>query len=155
VTRRSWSSKLLRLVGWGIRDARHDDLERLLELWSASGASPSVTDSRVPLVALLELDPRALLVADGSGGAVVGSLIAAWNGWRGSFYRLAVHPDERRRGLATRLVREGERRLRQRGALRIDAIVASDEAPALCFWRAVGYERQRERARFVRNFPPT
>lgn len=143
-----------RLVGSGIRDATHEDLERLLELWTVSGATASVTDSLAPLVALLELDPRALLVADGGDGGAVGSLIAAWNGWRGSFYRLAVHPHERRRGLATQLVREGERRLRARGAQRIDAIVASGEAPALCFWRAVGYERQDDRARFVRNFAP-
>jgi ribosomal protein S18 acetylase RimI-like enzyme len=141
-----------RLVGRGIRDAGHEDLERLLELWVVAGASPSVTDSRAALVALLELDPRALLVVDGAGGGLAGSLIAAWNGWRGSLYRLAVHPRERRRGLASLLVSEGERRLRERGALRIDAIVATDEAPALRFWSEVGYERQEDRARFVRDF---
>jgi ribosomal protein S18 acetylase RimI-like enzyme len=83
---------------------------------------------------------------------VVGSLIAAWNGWRGSFYRLAVHPEHRRNGLATRLVREGEKRLRDRGAVRLDAIVAADEVGAMSFWRAVGYEHQGDRSRFVRNF---
>lgn len=140
-----------RLNGWSIREGRHDDLERLLELWAISGAQPTVSDSLGPLDALLAFDPRALLIADGD-QAVVGSLIAAWNGWRGSFYRLAVHPDARRRGLATRLVREGERRLRQRGALRLDAIVASDQPEALGFWQTVGYERQGDRARFVRNF---
>ena len=140
-----------RLNGWSIRDGRREDLERLLELWAISGAQPTVSDSLEPLDALRAFDPRALLIADGD-QAVVGSLIAAWNGWRGSFYRLAVHPDARRRGLATRLVREGERRLRERGALRLDAIVASDQTAALGFWRAVGYERQGDRARFVRNF---
>ncbi len=83
---------------------------------------------------------------------MVGSLIAAWNGWRGSFYRLAVHPDHRRRGLGGRLVREGERRLRENGARRLDAIVAADEAVAIGFWEALGYERQRDRVRFVQNF---
>jgi predicted MFS family arabinose efflux permease len=38
---------------------------------------------------LLNADPEALLVAEVD-GVVVGSLIAAWDGWRGSFYRLAV-----------------------------------------------------------------
>jgi ribosomal protein S18 acetylase RimI-like enzyme len=80
--------------------------------------------------------PLALLIADAR-GEVVGSLIVAWNGWRGSFYRLVVHPDHRRRGLATRLVREGETRLRDRGAVRLDAIVA-DEVAAMSFgaWSA-------------------
>ena len=35
---------------------------------------------------------------------MVGSLIAAWDGWRGSFYRLAVHPERRRQRIATALL---------------------------------------------------
>jgi ribosomal protein S18 acetylase RimI-like enzyme len=110
-----------------------------------------VTDRIESLRSLLAVDPHALLIADARGD-VVGSLIAAWNGWRGSFYRLAVHPEHRRSGLATRLVREGEKRLRDRGAVRLDAIVAADEEGAMSFWSAVGYEHQRDRSRFVRNF---
>jgi ribosomal protein S18 acetylase RimI-like enzyme len=49
------------------------------------------------------------------------------------------------------LLREGERRLRERGAMRLTAIVAYDEAGAMGFWRAVGYEHQPDRARFVRH----
>jgi ribosomal protein S18 acetylase RimI-like enzyme len=109
-----------------------------------------VTDALQPLHVLLDTDPQALLVADTS-GEVVGSLIVAWNGWRGSFYRLTVRPDHRRRGLATRLVREGETRLRKRGAARLDAIVASDDAAAMSFWGAAGYEHQHSRSRFVCN----
>jgi ribosomal protein S18 acetylase RimI-like enzyme len=110
----------------------------------------TVTDSVDSLSGLLAADPGALLVAD-AGRRVVGSLIAAWNGWRGSFYRLAVHPEYRRRGLATLLVREGETRLRELGAVRLDAIAAADELAAIGFWSAVGYERQGDRSRFVRN----
>jgi hypothetical protein len=38
------------------------------------------------------------------------------------------------------------------GSSRLDAIVAADELAALSSWNAVGYERQKERSRFVRNF---
>jgi len=134
-----------------IRYGTRDDLDAVLDLWTLSDAQPTVTDSIEPLRCLLTTDPQALLVA-ATRGEAVGSLIAAWNGWRGSFYRLAVHPDHRRRGLATRLVREGEKCLRDRGAVRLDAIVAADEAAAMSFWSAVGYERQGDRSRFVRNF---
>jgi ribosomal protein S18 acetylase RimI-like enzyme len=115
-----------------------------------SDATPSTTDNVGALRRLLTTDPQALIVADAR-GEVVGSLIAAWNGWRGSFYRLAVHPGHRRRGLATLLVREGEKRLRDRGAVRLDALVAVDQPAALSFWSAAGFERQSDRSRFVRN----
>lgn len=81
---------------------------------------------------------------------MIGSLIATWDGWRGSFYRLAVHPDRRRQGIATALLREGERRLRARGAIRLTAIVADDDPVAIGFWQAAGYARQCDRVRFVR-----
>jgi ribosomal protein S18 acetylase RimI-like enzyme len=68
-----------------------------------------------------------------------------------SFYRLAVYPDVRRKGLATGLLREGEHRLRARGALRLTAIVADDDHGALAFWEAAGYTHQSQRARFIRH----
>jgi ribosomal protein S18 acetylase RimI-like enzyme len=74
----------------------------------------SVSDSPEGLAGLLTADPQALLVAE-LDGVLAGSLIAAWDGWRGSFYRLAVSPEHRRKGLATMLLREGERRLREAG----------------------------------------
>jgi len=140
-----------RLSSWSIRDGTPDDLDAVLDLWARSHTEPTVTDSIEPLRSLLALDPQALLVAE-LRGALIGTVIAAWNGWRGSFYRLAVHPQHRRRGLARDLVREGEQRLRDRGAIRLDAIVAADELTAMSFWNAAGYDLQRDRSRFVRNF---
>ncbi len=135
---------------WTIRSAIEEDIQSVLDLWVAAGSLPSVTDSRDGLTGLLAADSQALLVAEHD-GVLVGSLIAAWDGWRGSFYRLAVSPEHRRKGLATMLLREGEWRLRERGAVRFTAIVADDEAGAMAFWRAAGYERQQHRARFVRH----
>ncbi len=136
---------------WTIRSAIEEDVQSVLDLWAAAGSPPSVTDSLDGLTRLLASDPQALLVAE-LDGVLTGSLIAAWDGWRGSFYRLAVSPEHRRKGLATMLLREGEWRLRERGAVRLTAIVADDDPTAMSFWQAAGYERQRQRARFVR--PP-
>jgi ribosomal protein S18 acetylase RimI-like enzyme len=108
-----------------------------------------MTDDAVAVLALLARDPEALLIAEAE-GEVVGTLIAGWDGWRGSFYRLAVHPDCRRRGLATALVRAGEARLEALGARRLSAIVAEEEGAAIALWLAVGYEHQPETTRFIR-----
>ncbi len=138
------------LIDWTIRDGTPDLFRALLDLWVASETQPTVTDSVSSLHRLVAADPQALLVAEAN-GMVTGSLIAAWNGWRGSFYRLAVHPDYRRCGVGTSLVHYGEKRLLGRGAVRIDAIVTADDPSAVGFWRTVGYERQQGQSRFVRN----
>lgn len=134
-----------------IRCARAEDIAPLLELWRRAGATPTAGENVPALERLLAHDPQALLVAEADGRAV-GSLIAAWNGWRASLYRLVVEPDWRRRGVATALVRDAERRLCERGALRVDAIVTAHEPVALSVWSALGYQRQLDRTRFVRDF---
>jgi ribosomal protein S18 acetylase RimI-like enzyme len=131
-----------------IRTATSADFDDVLALWRFAG-DPTPTDSQDALAGLLERDPEALLLAC-EGGELVGTLIAAWDGWRGSLYRLAVHPECRRQGIATELVRAGEERLREAGAIRLTAIVVDGDAGALGLWAAAGYERQAKRARFVR-----
>jgi len=134
---------------WTIRAAGGDDAAAVLDLWRVASSLPSVTDSEAGIERLLRHDPRSLLVA-AADDSVLGTLIAAWDGWRGSFYRLAVHPDWRRRGVAASLVRAGEARLAGLGAIRLTAIVASDEAAARLLWQSLGYARQTNRSRFVR-----
>jgi ribosomal protein S18 acetylase RimI-like enzyme len=133
-----------------IRNATARDIASVLELWRDSGSVPTVSDSPEALGGLLERSPDALLLAE-TGDEIVGSLIVGWDGWRGSFYRLAVRTGHRRRGIAAALVEEGERRLRDAGARRFTAIVVDDDPVAMGFWRGIGYDQQSNRARFVRN----
>jgi ribosomal protein S18 acetylase RimI-like enzyme len=135
-----------------LRRGRIDEVEALPALWRRAEAGPSTTETADDLRWLLERDADALLVADAD-GEIVGSLIAGWDGWRGTFYRLAVDPEWRRQRLATRMVRAGEERLRALGAKRLNAIVESEEADAMAFWASAGYELQTARSRFVKNIP--
>jgi ribosomal protein S18 acetylase RimI-like enzyme len=128
------------------------DIDDVPALWKRAETGPSTTETADDVRWLLERDPQALLVADAD-GEIVGSLIAGWDGWRGTFYRLAVDPAHRRRGLATRMVRAGEERLRALGAKRLNAIVESEEADAMAFWASAGYTLQTARSRFVKNIP--
>lgn len=131
-----------------IRAAGQDDISAVLELWRESGALPGHTDNAGSVSQLIAHDRGALLVAD-LGGRIVGSVIAAWDGWRGSIYRLAVAPSCRRQGLARRLVAAAEQRLAALGATRLQAIVVSTDPRATGFWRASGWNEQTERLRFT------
>jgi ribosomal protein S18 acetylase RimI-like enzyme len=132
-----------------VRTGTSDDADGVLALWRAAGAQPTTTDDRASLVALLSGHPDALLIAE-SESRMVGTLIASWDGWRGSMYRLAVLPDCRRRGIAALLVDQGERRLRALGCRRIQALVVGADARANAFWTAVDYRPDALR-RFVRT----
>ena len=73
-----------------IRPAASDDTPAVLAFWR-DVAAPTTTDDAHGIAALLARDPGALLVAESS-GRIVGTVIAAWDGWRGNMYRLAVDP---------------------------------------------------------------
>ncbi len=132
-----------------LRSATAADIPAILSLWREAEAVPSHTDDPEFLSRLIEFDPGSLVVAE-SEGRLVGSVIAGWDGWRGSIYRLAVAPDMRRLGLARLLVAEAEARLADLGATRLQAIVASDE-PARRFWQTSDWDEQVERIRFVKG----
>jgi ribosomal protein S18 acetylase RimI-like enzyme len=134
-----------------IRTGTRDDIGAVLAVWECSRSSLASTDDTTEAVGrLLDRDPEALLVAV-DGGAVVGVLVAGWDGWRATMYRLAVTPDRRRRGIALRLVEVAHERLHAKGARRVGAIVGVEEDGAVALWRAAGYEHDTRLGRFVRN----
>lgn len=127
------------------------DVAAVLGLWGEERSGhASVADRPEDVERLVGDSPAALLVAERD-GAIVGALIAGWDGWRGNMYRLAVRASERRKGIGLDLVRAGEEYLRARGAARITALVAFDDADASGFWDAAGYPRDEQIGRRVRN----
>src|SRR4051812_50116680 len=123
-----------------IRTARPAEASAVLALWREAGSGPGATDSEDSLEQLLDASPDGLLVAELE-GALVGTLIAAWDGWRGNLYRLAVRPSHRRRGIARALLEEGERRLRGKGGGRVSG-PAIQAAGAPGGWAAPGSSRR-------------
>jgi ribosomal protein S18 acetylase RimI-like enzyme len=123
----------------------------VLGLWHQSRSEHATTADRLEDVQrLLSGEPGSLLVADAD-GEILGALIAAWDGWRGNMYRLAVHFEHRRRGIGLALVRAGEEHLRRQGARRITALVAYEDEVASAFWESAGYPQDLEIGRRVRN----
>jgi ribosomal protein S18 acetylase RimI-like enzyme len=135
-----------------VRRAESGDVPAVLALWAQERSRhASIPDRAEDAERLVAPDsPAALLVAE-LDGEIVGALIAAWDGWRGNMYRLAVRGDHRRRGIGLALTRAGEEYLRDRGARRITALVAFEDEAAAGFWDAAGYPLDREIGRRARN----
>lgn len=119
-----------------IRDFDWPDYPDVRALWQAT-ARDALAEAE--LRATLAHGPGLMLVSQDSRGWVIGVVVGTFDGRRGWIHRLAVHPDHRRHGLATRLVAELENRLTARGAPRINLLVMPDNDTGLAFWQRLGY----------------
>jgi ribosomal protein S18 acetylase RimI-like enzyme len=140
-------------VSVDIRPATEDEFVSVLEFWRVATAVPSSTDDLPGLSVLHQRDSAALMVAVDR-ERVIGTVITTWDGWRGGFARLAVHPQRRGEGIARSLIRAGETHLAALGCRRITLFAVADHQPAVAFWTAVGYTPHPEDIRFVTNLAP-
>jgi len=130
------------------RTATPDDAEPIVTFWHESGASMGPTD-QIEHVRRVVTNPAAVLILAMAEDEIVGTLLGAFDGWRGNMYRLVVHPSHRRQGVGRRLVRHVERVFAGWGVRRITVLIEVDRPWALEFWTAVGYPRDEHIVRHV------
>ncbi|MET9594659.1 GNAT family N-acetyltransferase [Streptomyces sp. NPDC006516] len=132
-----------------IRHATLSDIDAVLRFWREAAEGTSITDDRDGVAGLIDRDPEALLLAVRD-GRLAGTVIAGYDGWRCSAYRLAVHPDFRRQGIARELMDAAERRFLALGGRRVDAMVLEVNTQAHHTWAAGGYHREDHWRRWVK-----
>ncbi|MET9696681.1 GNAT family N-acetyltransferase [Streptomyces sp. NPDC006529] len=137
------------MIDLRIRTAGAAEAEDVLSFWKVAAEGTSVTDDVDGVTRLIERDPDALILAE-TDGLLVGSVIAGYDGWRCSLYRLAVLPSHRRRGIGTALLDAAERRFLAVGGRRGDAMVLEANEPGRRAWAAAGYHREDHWRRWVK-----
>ena len=88
-------------------------------------------------------DPDLFLVAEVD-GALVGTVIGGFDGRRGLIYHLAVAGEYRNQGLASRLMEEVERRLREKGCLKCYLLVLNGNEEAARFYAHRGWTDMKQ-----------
>jgi ribosomal protein S18 acetylase RimI-like enzyme len=80
-----------------------------------------------------------MFVVAASNGAVVGSVMAGYEGHRGWINYLAVAPEHRRRNIGRQLIAEAERLLNQAGCPKINLQVRSTNRAVIDFYQRLGF----------------
>lgn len=115
------------------------DREQVISLWGAVfGYETAHNDPSLAIAKKLRANDHLFFVADDE-GQLVGSAMAGYDGHRGWLYAIAVHPDYRRTGLGSRLVRQAEEALVAAGCMKVNLqLLATNEATA-AFYKSLGY----------------
>jgi ribosomal protein S18 acetylase RimI-like enzyme len=126
-------------------------IPKLLDFWKENAENDARPEDNDELVKQLLLhDPEAIIIAF-IDDEIVGSVIAGWDGWRGSIYRLAVIKKLKRSGIGSLLMKKAEERLRRLGATRVNAMVLEENEDAKMFYSQLEYEAQEKWRRWVRH----
>lgn len=122
-----------------IRAFDENDRADLVSLWGRCGLTRPWNDPDLDIDRKVAADPAGLLVA-AVGDAVVGSVMAGYDGHRGWINYLAVDLGHRRSGLGGRLMGAAEVLLRSRGCPKINLQIRQDNDAAVGFYRELGYD---------------
>ena len=122
-----------------IREFRYpEDYPQAAQLWREMEKGVRFSRSDVPeeIEKKIQRDPDLFLVAE-ENQKIIATVIGGFDGRRGMVYHLAVAESQRRRGIADALMAELEKRLVQKGAIRVYLLVHKNNIEA----RAL-YEKQ-------------
>lgn len=125
-----------------IRTYRAEDRASVIGLWEQVFTDQAAhnTPSRV-IDAKLAVDDLLFMAID-STGRLRGTAMAGYDGHRGWLYSVAVHPDQRHRGIGRQLVRYALRALAERGCAKVNLQIRADNIEVQAFYEALGFQRE-------------
>ena len=129
-----------------IRPYRADDEAAVIALWQTCDLTRPQNDPAKDIARKLRVNPEWFLVAEVPSGAaggevasLAGSVMAGYEGHRGSINYLAVEPTHQRNGLGGALMAAAEGQLRAAGCPKINLQVRPENAGAIEFYRKIGF----------------
>jgi len=121
-----------------IRSFQDSDEAEVIRLWERCGLLRSWNDPSKDITRKRRVQKELFLVGT-IDGAIVASVMAGYDGHRGWVNYLAVNPVRWRQGLASMLMTEVERRLRELGCAKINLQIRRDNLDAISFYERIGF----------------
>ena len=121
-----------------IRKYVNNDRNGLIQLWSDSFPdNPPHNEPSKMIEAKLEVDDQ-LFVADEK-GKIVGACMVGYDGVRGWLYSVAVSPDQRRRGIGQKLIRNAMEALKSAGCTKVNLQIRASNHEVRAFYESLGF----------------
>ena len=123
-----------------IRPATGADRSSVVALWETvfPDDPPHNAPSKVFDAKLAVQDDLLLVAVDED--AVIGTIMAGYDGFRGWLNRVAVLPQHQCRGVATALVHHAMRQLRTAGCTKVNVQIRSTNAEVRGFYESLGFD---------------
>jgi ribosomal protein S18 acetylase RimI-like enzyme len=123
----------------GVRPVTTADEPAVVALWSRVFLDDRPWNAPAAIVARKRAQKDGLFFVATLAGAVVGAVVAGWDGQRGWVYHLAVDTTCRRRGIGRVLMRAVERELASRGCPKVNLQVLPSNRDVIAFYERLGY----------------
>ena len=138
-----------------LRPLTIDDYDALRDLWEEAGlpCRPNGRDTRENIASQMRSNCSIYLVAE-EDGRMVGAVLGTHDGRKGWINRLAVAPDQRRRGIAAMLVRAVEERLLERGIEIFACQIEDWNETSMTVFDRLGYTRHDDIIYFTKRLRP-
>jgi len=124
-----------------IAPLQRSDIDGLVALWRSAGLAHPWNDSRRDIELALAHPTNRILAAHDDAGALIGTIMAGFDGHRGWIYSLAVDDSQRGKGTGRQLVKHAEDWLAGLGAPVVRLLVEGSNEKVAGFYEACGYER--------------
>jgi len=123
-----------------VRDALPTDEQAVVALWQACGLVASYNDPGADFRFAVAGPSSTVLVAEGTEGAILASVMVGHDGHRGWLYYVSAAGDRRGEGLGSAVVSAGEQWLCDRGVPKVQLMVRDTNTAVLPFYERLGYE---------------
>ena len=121
-----------------IRQYHPEDEGDVISLWSECNLIVPHNNPKCDIQRKLKVNPEWFLVGEIE-GRIIGTCMAGYEGHRGWINYLAISPAYQRCGLASRIMKEAERLLRNAGCPKINLQVRASNADVIEFYKSIGF----------------